>query len=67
MTWNDYFLQHVAEAERKAQALSGFARTKQDIVAETFRCLVRNEFVGRRETTRRYEAASRGSRHKEHS
>jgi hypothetical protein len=53
MSWSDYFLRHVEQAERKARELSGFARRKQEIVAETFRCLASNELVNRRLGSRR--------------
>ncbi len=55
MSWNEYFLRHVEEAERKARTLSGFARAKQDVVAETFRGLARDEFISRREKKRHRE------------
>ncbi len=61
MSWNDYFLRHVEEAEQKAKQLSGFARIKQDVVAETFRGLARDEFVSRRDRRQRrdHRAGSR--------
>jgi hypothetical protein len=64
MSWNDYFLRHVEEAERKARELSGFARVKQHVVAETFRGLARDEFVGRRDRRQRRDDRA-GSRVRE--
>lgn len=50
MTWNDYFIRHAEEAERKAQVLSGFACKKQKVVAETFRSLASDRaFIERAE------------------
>jgi hypothetical protein len=64
MSWNEYFRRHVEEAERKAQELSGFARAKQHVVAETFRSLARDEFISRHANRQRRESR-RGSRMRE--
>ena len=59
MTWDDYFRRHAEEAERKAQQCAGFARQKQNVVAETFRRLAQQQFTRRSRSKQPREARSR--------